>query len=155
MANFMDDMPSSDRVAHELIEVIPKVMQRLRAEVRQRREADLSVLQIRVLAFLNRNPGSPLSAVADHVGLTLPSMSSQVSGLVGRNMIHRSVSAEDRRFVTLTLTDQGREVMEAALRGAETSMAQIFTGINADERKLLMDALALLRQLFTSAPPST
>ncbi|MCC6165716.1 MAG: MarR family transcriptional regulator [Caldilineaceae bacterium] len=146
----MDDLHSSDRVAHELIEVIPMVMQTLRAEVRRCREPDLSVLQIRVLAFLNRHPGSPLSAVADHVGLTLPSMSSQVSGLVGRGLIHRSVSAQDRRYVTLTLTEQGRAVMEAALRGTETSITQMLSGLGADERGLLMEALGLLRRLFAA-----
>lgn len=146
----MDDLHSSDRVAHELIEVIPMVMQTLRAEVRRCREPDLSVLQIRVLAFLNRHPGSPLSAVADHVGLTLPSMSSQVSGLVGRDLIHRSVSAQDRRYVTLTLTEQGRAVMEAALRGTETSITQMLSGLGADERGLLMEALGLLRRLFAA-----
>lgn len=148
----MDDLHSSDRVAHELIEVIPVVMQTLRAEVRRCREPDLSVLQIRVLAFLNRHPGAPLSAVAEHVGLTLPSMSSQVSGLVGRNLIHRSVSAQDRRYVTLTLTEQGRAVMEAALRGTEASITQVIAGLGADERRLLMEALGLLRQLFAASP---
>ncbi|RIK48898.1 MAG: MarR family transcriptional regulator [Chloroflexi bacterium] len=152
MANKMDDLHSSDRVAHELIEVIPVVMQTLRAEVRRCREPDLSVLQIRVLAFLNRHPGAPLSAVAEHVGLTLPSMSSQVSGLVGRNLIHRSVSAQDRRYVTLTLTEQGRAVMEAALRGTEASITQMIAGLGADERRLLMEALGLLRQLFAASP---
>lgn len=146
----MEERPSSDRVAHELIEVIPMVMQALRAEVRRSREPDLSVLQIRVLAFLNRHPGSPLSAVAEHVGLTLPSMSSQVSGLVGRNLIHRSISAEDRRFVTLTLTDRGYEVMEAALRETEASMTQILGSLDPGERAQLMQALTLLRQIFSS-----
>lgn len=146
----MEERPSSDRVAHELIEVIPMVMQALRAEVRRSREPDLSVLQIRVLAFLNRHPGSPLSAVAEHVGLTLPSMSSQVSGLVGRNLIHRSISAEDRRFVTLTLTDRGYEVMEAALRETEARMTQILGSLDPGERAQLMQALTLLRQIFSS-----
>jgi DNA-binding MarR family transcriptional regulator len=151
MANFMDDRHSSDRVAHELIEVIPLVMQALRAEVRRRREPDLSVLQIRVLAYLNRHPGSPLSAIAEHVGLTLPSMSSQVSGLVGRDLIHRSISAEDRRYVTLTLTAHGHEVMQAALRGTEAAMTQILAGLTDDERAQMMAALTLMRRIFSSS----
>lgn len=147
----MDDRLSSKHVAHELIEVIPMVMQELRAEVRRQRGSDLSVLQIRVLAFLNRYPGSPLSAVAEHVGLTLPSTSSQITGLVGKGLVHRSVSPEDRRYVTLTLTEQGHQVLEAALLGAETSMDQVLSTLSPDERRLLSDALRLLRQLFSSS----
>lgn len=131
------------------------VMQELRAEVRRQREPELSVLQIRVLAFLNRHPGSPLSAVAEYVGLTLPSMSSQVTGLVGRNMIDRSVSAEDRRFVTLALTDQGRCVMEAALRGAEASITPRLDTLSSDERAALLAGLDILRRRFTSTDAPT
>lgn len=152
---FMHNEHSIERLAHELIEVVPMVMQELRAEVRRQRDPDLSVLQIRVLAFLNRHPGSPLSAVAEHVGLTLPSMSSQVTGLVGRNMIDRSVSAEDRRFVTLTLTDQGRYVMEAALRGAEASITPRLDTLSPDERAALSAGLDILRRRFASTDAST
>lgn len=151
----MENQPSTERLAHELIEVVPMVMQELRAEVRRQREPELSVLQIRVLAFLNRHPGSPLSAVAEYVGLTLPSMSSQVTGLVGRNMIDRSVSAEDRRFVTLTLTDQGRCVMEAALRGAEASITPRLDTLSSDERAALLAGLDILRRRFTSTDAPT
>ncbi len=151
----MDNPLSSERVAHELIEVVPVVMQHLRAEVRRRREPDLSVLQIRVLAFLNRHPGAPLSAVAEHVGLTLPSMSSQVTGLVGRSLINRSVSVEDRRFVTLTLTEQGQQVLDAALSGAEASLTQSLADLTPNEHMVLMEALQLLRRLFapSASPP--
>ncbi len=149
----MDDLDSSRNAAHELIEVIPMVMQELRAEVRRQRGSDLSVLQIRVLVFLNRNPGSPLSAVADHVGLTLPSMSSQISGLVARGLIERSVSAADRRYVTLTLTKDGHRVLDSALHSAEASMAEALADLSGGERRLLLDALHLLRRLFS--PPAS
>ena len=100
-------LPTADECAHELIEVIPEVMQTIRSHVRRQRGSDLSVLQIRVLAFLQHNPGAPLSAVAEHVGLTLPSMSTQVTGLVGRKLLHRATSRVDRRYITLTLTPSG------------------------------------------------
>lgn len=147
-------MPNSaDECARELIEVIPEVMQVIRTEIRGQRGPDLSVLQIRVLAFLNRNPGAPLSAVAEQVGLTLPSMSTQVTGLVERALVHRAVAATDRRYVTLTLTPKGQAVLQAALRGAQVSVAQMVARLSADERATLVEALQLLRSIFS--PPET
>jgi DNA-binding MarR family transcriptional regulator len=148
-------LPSSDECAHVVFEVVPQVMQRVRAEMRRRRGPEISVLQLRALAFLRRNPGTTLSSLAEHVGLTLPSMSSQVSGLVARNLIDRSVSAEDRRFVTLTLTEQGRTLMETARQGTQESLAKNISHLTADERAVVVDAMNLLARVFTPTAADT
>ena len=128
-------------------------MQNLRAEMRRRRGPEISVLQLRALAYLRRNPGATLSAVAEYVGLTLPSMSSQVSGLVARNLIDRSISVEDRRFVTLTLTEQGRTLLEAARHGTQESLAKTLSVLSPDECAIVVEAMHLLARVFAS--PST
>jgi DNA-binding MarR family transcriptional regulator len=144
--------PDSDECAHLVFEVVPQVMQRVRAEMRRRRGPEISVLQLRALAYLRRNPGATLSLLAEHVGLTLPSMSSQVSGLVARNLIDRSVSAEDRRFVTLTLTEQGRTLMETARQGTQESLAKNLSNLTSEERAIVVEAMHLLARVF--APTS-
>lgn len=145
--------PSSDECAQVVFEVVPQVMQKVRTEMRRRRGPEISVLQLRALGYLRRNPGATLSSLAEHVGLTLPSMSSQVSGLVARNLINRSVSAEDRRFVTLTLTEQGRSLMEAARSGTQDSLAKNLAHLAPEERATVVEAMHLLARVF--APPET
>jgi len=140
--------PSSERCARILLQVVPQVMQAIRAEVRSGRGPDLSVLQLRALAFLHRHPGEPLSALAEHVGLTLPSMSSQVSGLVSRGLIDRAVSPTDRRFVTLRLTDEGEAVFQAALHHAEASLKQVLDGLSDEELATVTAALQILGAVF-------
>jgi DNA-binding MarR family transcriptional regulator len=142
-------LPTADECAHELIEVIPEVMQTIRSHVRRQRSSDLSVLQLRVLAFLQRNPGAPLSAVAEHVGLTLPSMSTQVTGLVGRKLLNRATSRTDRRYITLTLTSSGATLLAAAQAGAQEDLAQTLATLTEAERTVVMQALQLLRTVFT------
>jgi DNA-binding MarR family transcriptional regulator len=139
---------NSDECAHAVFDVVPQVMQKLRAEMRGRRGPEISVLQFRVLTFLRRNPGATLSAVAEHVGLTLPSMSSQVSGLVARKLIDRSISAEDRRFITLTLTEQGRTLLETARQGTQESLAKTISALTPDEQATVVEAMALLGRVF-------
>jgi DNA-binding MarR family transcriptional regulator len=149
--------PSNEECAHIVFEVVPQVMQSLRAEMRRQRGPDLSVLQLRALAFLRRHPGAALSVLAEHVGLTLPSMSSQVSGLVARNLIDRSVSPEDRRFVTLRLTEQGSSVLEAARQSAQENLANALSVLSPHERSVVVKAMHLLERVFnptaTETPP--
>jgi DNA-binding MarR family transcriptional regulator len=143
---------TTDECAHIVFDVVPQVMQNIRSEMRRRRGPEISVLQLRALAYLRRNPGVTLSNLAEYVGLTLPSMSSQVSGLVARNLIDRSVSAEDRRFVTLTLTEQGKSLLETARFGTQESLAKTISNLSADERGTVIEAMKFLARVFA---PST
>jgi DNA-binding MarR family transcriptional regulator len=93
---------SLDECARQVLETVPLVMRTVRAEMRRHRAADLSVPQFRTLTFLSRQAGASLSQVAEHIGLTLPSMSSLVEGLVERKLILRNTHSVDRRRVTLT-----------------------------------------------------
>ncbi|GIV79893.1 MarR family winged helix-turn-helix transcriptional regulator [Litorilinea aerophila] len=142
---------SPDECARTVLDVVPAVMQAIRAEVRRHRGADLSVLQVRVLAFLNGHPGSTLSAVAEHVGLTLPSMSSQISRLVQRGLVARETSPHDRRCVTLRLTTQGAATLEAARQAARAGLAETLSALSPTERATVVEALQRLRPLFAAA----
>ena len=62
---------ASDCAAH-LLEIVPAVMRTIRGQMRSHSAAELSVVQFRALAFLNRRAGASLSDLAEHIGLSLP-----------------------------------------------------------------------------------
>jgi DNA-binding MarR family transcriptional regulator len=155
IVNSADVGTGADECATAVFDVVPQVMQRVRAEMRKRRGPEISVLQLRALSFLRRNPGATLSSLAEYVGLTLPSMSSQVSGLVARKIIDRSISAEDRRFVTLTLTEQGRTLLETARHGTQASLAKTISALTPEERAVVVAGMELLARIFAAPSAST
>lgn len=141
---------TADQCAEALLESIPEVMQVIRAQIRRQRNVELSVPQLRVLAFLNRHPGATLSSVAEHIGLTLSSMSLQVTALVARNLIDRTESPIDRRCVTLTLTPAGKAVLEAAVQGARVNLAATLDTLALEQRSTVVQAMHILRSVFST-----
>ena len=139
---------SLDQCAREVLETVPLVMRTVRAEMRRHRAADLSVPQFRTLTFLNRQAGASLSQVAEHIGLTLPSISLLVDGLVERKLILRNTHAVDRRRVTLTLTARGRSVLEAAYDATQTALAEKLSTLSTQDRSIVAQAMLTLRPLF-------
>jgi len=127
-------------------------MQALRVQMRAQRQPDFSVPQFRTLAFLNRHPGSSLSAVAEHIGLTLPTMSVLVEGLVQRDLVAREPDARDRRRVLLTLTPTGHALYSQAAEGSAAWLAALLEPLSEQERESIVQALAVLRPLFTALP---
>jgi DNA-binding MarR family transcriptional regulator len=144
-----------DECAALMLDTVPLVMRAIRAEMRSHRSPDLSVPQFRALLFLHRQPGASLSAIAEHVGITLPSMSKLVDKLVTRGLVDRQEAAEDRRRVTLTLTAQGQSVLAMALRATQSRLAEKLDVLSPAEQITLMQAMRILRPIFTPDAETT
>ena len=145
------NMPvTPNETAGELMDVVPRVMRVLRAQMRSHRAADLSVPEFRTLAFLNGHAGASLSDVADHIGLTLPSMSKLLDGLVERKLVTRESDAGDRRRVTLMLTGRGRAILQAAHGPTQAYLAEVLSALSPAERATVVQAMRALRPLFVS-----
>jgi MarR family transcriptional regulator for hemolysin len=124
-------------------------MRTLRVEMRSHRTPDLTVPQFRTLRFINRSPGVSLSDAAEHIGLTLPSMSKIVDGLVTRQLVIRQPHPEDRRRLTLSLTPSGRAMLQAALEATQACLAEALQRLSDAQRAAVIDAMRTLRPLFT------
>ena len=137
-------------VAAQVVEVIPLVMRSIREHMRKHRQADLTVTQFRTLAFIDRNVGTSLSDVADHIGLALPSMSKLIDALVRRKLVVREFDTIDRRRVTLSLTARGRSILETARSETRAVMTETLASLERDELETILTAMQVLRPLFTS-----
>ena len=136
--------------ARKLLEVVPLIMQDVRSEMRSRRSLDLTVPQFRTLAFVNRNEGPSLWEVASHMGLTPPSMSRLVDGLIERGLMARKDHPADRRRVRLTVTAHGRAILEASTLGTLSYLAEKLEGLDAGKREVIDQAMETLRTAFAT-----
>jgi len=142
---------ASEMIAHEVLDVVPAIMRTIRAEMRSRRGADLSVPQFRALFFLQRNPGASLSTVAEHLGLTSPTVCKMIDGMVSHQLVTRRTSSTDRRKVILTLTVEGRTILEKARSGTQARLMEVLASLTPDDRDSVHHVMQLLHPLFSPA----
>lgn len=141
-------VPSPEECAREVLDVVPLVMRVIRAEMRGHRTPDLSVPQFRALLYLQRHPGASLSAVSDHLGLTPPSTSKLVDGLVARGLLERRSSTTDRRRLMLAVTPSGASLLELARESTQAHLAEALARLDGDRRAAVLEAMQSLRALF-------
>ncbi len=141
-------MAIAEDCALELLEVVPSIMRAIRSEMRNRRTPDLSVPQFRVLTFLNRHPGASLSEVAEHIGLTAPSMSKIIDGLVARHLITRQEAEQDRRRVHLALTELGKTLLDAAYQDTRARLSEMLAGLSSAQYGTILESMEILRPVF-------
>ena len=140
---------STAECAREVLDVAPMVMRLIRSELRKYGAKEMSVPQFRTLGFVYRNEGASLSEVADHIGLTLPTMSMLVDGLVVRGLINRREDPQDRRRITLALTNAGRTRLESARSATTANLEQKLRELSVSDRATVTAAMRLLRELFS------
>jgi DNA-binding MarR family transcriptional regulator len=145
---------SADDCARNVLEVVPLVVRTLRATMRLHRGAHLSVPQFRSLGYLSREAGASLSDVAEHVGLTLPSMSKMIDGLVERRLVCRGISTRDRRRITLALSALGRATLQRARGRTQARVAEMLDALSEAERATVIRAMHALRPVFEPGRPS-
>ena len=134
--------------ARDILETVPVVMRMIRKELRKRGATVLTVPQFRTLAYVNRREGASLSEVADHIGLTLPSMSALVDGLVTRNYVTRNTQADDRRRMELALTERGETMLRTAREGTLAELAHRLSRVPSNDRAIILKAMCVLREVF-------
>ncbi len=134
--------------AQQVVEAVPLVMRTIRAQLRSHRRADISVPQFRAMGYIDRNEGASLSDLAAHIGLTLPSMSKLIDGLVSRKLVTRSSDAMDRRRICLALTPLGREDLKEAHRFTEKYLADQMAGLSEADLQAITHTMQLLKALF-------
>jgi DNA-binding MarR family transcriptional regulator len=149
-----DSLIDSDLCAAAILETVPLVMRTVRAEMRRRRPADLSVPQFRALGFVRRHPGTSLSDVAEHLGLTLSAVSTLIDHLVTRELIERAVNPDNRRRATLTLTGLGQSTLEAAHAHTRARLVELLAPLSAADRALIAQAMQILRPVFAAGDAS-
>jgi DNA-binding MarR family transcriptional regulator len=141
---------SPDAVAIEILDIVPTIMRVIRTEMRKQRSADLAIPQFRALLFIDLYPGSSLLAVANYLGLTSPTVSKMVDGLVLGQLVKREASPKDRRKITLTLTAHGQSILNKARDGAQARLIEVLSCLSPQDGETVFNALNLLKPLFSS-----
>lgn len=107
--------------------------------------------QFRSLVRVNRPPSASLSAVAEHLGASLPTTSRIVAGLVDKGLMARSGCRWDRRQVTLQLTPRGRDVLQNARKATQHCMELELEKLSTPQRMALIKATKILKMVFGPA----
>jgi DNA-binding MarR family transcriptional regulator len=113
-------------------------------------ETVLSDIQLAALAALARHDSMTPGELAEHEKVQPPSMTRVIAVLEERGLVRREPHATDRRQVILTVTEEGRDVVQRVRRRREAWLAQRLQELTPDERQILHAAAPILEKLSQS-----
>ena len=94
-----------------------------------------------------------ISAIGEKVTLASASMTSAIDRLEERNLVQRTLDAEDRRVRLVALTCEGRQLIERIFAQHLEDMETIAKDISQEERQVLYSALKKIGFAAKAATP--
>ena len=113
-------------------------------------ETVLSDIQLAALAALARHDSMTPGELAEHEKVQPPSMTRVIAVLEERGLVRREPHATDRRQVILTVTDDGRSLVQRVRRRREAWLAQRLQELTPDEHEILRAAAPILEKISRS-----
>src|SRR6201996_8643764 len=146
------DVQSDTGLATAMRISVSRLARRLRVERLglSETEAALSDIQLAALAALERHESMTPGELADHEKVQPPSMTRVIAVLEERGLVRREPHATDRRQVILTVTNEGRDVVQRVRRRREAWLAQRLQELTPDERQILLAAAPILEKISQS-----
>jgi DNA-binding MarR family transcriptional regulator len=141
----------ADALATEIMETVPYIMYFIRTAVRRNEQSVLSIPQIRVLAFIDKCPGSSLSRLSESLGVTGATASTMVDRLVKAGLVERSADPVNRRNIILRLTRSGEAQLLANRRVAISALAAELDKLSKEDAAKVEEALLILQGVFREA----
>jgi DNA-binding MarR family transcriptional regulator len=146
-----DAQEADSQLADRLLEIVPRATRRIRRQMRAHGAAGLTVAQLRAMIYLRREPGAGLSALADHLGMSLPASSALAQRLVIAGMIDRTDDPTERRRIRLELTASGADHLASTQAAVRGWLADELAALTPAEQARLAGGLELLARIGQSS----
>ncbi len=106
----------------------------------------LSYGRFMILNLLSREPEPvPVCKLADMVGVTTPTVSAVLSGMVRDGLVERIEDPADRRVVRIGLLPDGQKVLDDVLPELFVQQTAVMSDLDDEELKLLVGLLSRVR----------
>ena len=116
-------------------------------QLREVTGSGLTFTQLKLLNLIAHTEGHTVSDVAAFLGVSNAAASKGVDRLVRRGLLKREEAESDRRAVELSLSDEGRVLLEKYEAVTQKAMTELFGGLSPKE---LRDTARLLDRLSGS-----
>ena len=101
----------------------------------------LSMLQIQTLIYIHKHENTSMSGIAEYFRIELPSATSLIAKLSDQKLVERFDDPQDRRLVRITLSAEGKTLLERAQHERKVKIEKILSYLSAREKSELLTIL--------------
>lgn len=117
-----------------------------RGRVAREQPNELSLSQHDMLLALGERGEMRIGEVAEAAAIAPPTATRMLDGLERAGIVRRATSAADRRAVTVSLTDEGRRLLERKRRHVASKLSAVYEALEPAQRRRAPELLESLTE---------
>ncbi|MBM7702865.1 MarR family winged helix-turn-helix transcriptional regulator [Metabacillus iocasae] len=111
----------------------------------------VTLVQSHILFEVGRAHAPSLNELSSSLGLDNSTLSRHIQGLVERHLVNRVQSPTDRRYVTITLTDEGKQYEEDIAMQMNGYIQEILSNVPVEKRGQVLESIDLLLEAMQNS----
>ena len=111
---------------------------------------NITMAQCNALVEIGRAKSISLVELAEAIGLESSTISRTVNHLVNAEMVSREVDPSNRRYITISLTEDGQQIFDGIETGMNLYYKQILRKIPSEKQEEVLDSIQILLDAFTA-----
>jgi DNA-binding MarR family transcriptional regulator len=142
----MTAVDSRRGIADEILEQLePLISRQRKALVEQGCYRQISSTHLHILYMLASSGPTQMGHLAEQLDVSLPNVTGLVERMVERGIVERIRPADDRRVVEVSITAQGRRVLDEIDTIKRQEMANVINRLTPDQQQRALQTFTELR----------
>lgn len=131
-----------------LVDLFNDILQIEQHSIKNEKLNDISITEVHTIEAIGIHNTKSMSEVAQLLGITVGTLTTAVGHLERKGYVERKKQKEDKRVVLVSLTDKGELVFKLHERFHKNMVHQIISGIDDNQREVLIAGLSRLNKFF-------
>ena len=89
-----------------------------------------------------------ISEISKSLSITPPSTTEFVKNLINKGYLEKNIDQKDKRFIEITLTDEGKEIVKGLKEYFDSLFSGIIERLGTEQSKLLIELLDIVNIYF-------
>lgn len=112
---------------------------------------NISMAQCHALVEIGRAKHISLIELSEMLGLENSTLSRTVNHLVNAEMVSRDIDPANRRYIVISLTDDGQKIFDGIEASMNLYYKQILRKIPTEKQSMVLESMQILLDAFTAS----
>lgn len=135
----------------ERIQMLKEILRKLEMEMSRQTKGEsdicgVTLAQCNTLSLIGKNGEISIIDLANKLGIDSSSLSRNINGMVNLGLVNRILNPSDRRYVSITLSEQGKKLYDQIEALFESYVIKILEFVPEEKEDQMFESFSLLAE---------
>jgi DNA-binding MarR family transcriptional regulator len=134
-------------ISENVIGILPVILKKLISFIDEGANLELSHYHFAILGMISKVGPLSISEIGRSLLISKPQMTAMIDKIVDYGLVSRTQTPEDRRVIIISLTAEGRKVLNRAIANLRSNVARKMAKLSESDLQAFSEALKTIKDI--------